>query len=473
MKKEGKNMKKQLIAVAILLAIAASINAMQGQKSIAYNDTYQFDVYKYLTAQDLNDLKQAKSFILTNVDKFAKPGSPQELRDANGNVWAKKTGAFFRGTSNRGYETWNIIATPAISAGRTPAVAPRETAAPNRVLQTTEITFTPGSAPLIAKTEKVPAVQPQKTTSVTVIPQKAKLESVQSAAPRILQQPEITMAPTATQLIAQRGIVPVVQPQKATQVTLSPAIELRATKETVPAQVFETEETMIQLKKKPELKPVEITMVPTASIAKREIVPAVQPQKAVQDIYEEVQAIKETVPAQVFEKEETTLQLEPKLAQPAQESPFKGLAQKLAAGMKSTFQQTPAFQAAYYNAINQGDTKALSSLLARRANPNIVLDQNNNKRNPLEIALESNIPEDKKIAILDALIDAGADKQILNKFLANSARTGQVKIVKWLLDHGATENLNDALRETEEMLAKNPQSIQFKTILELIYEKKI
>ncbi len=122
-------MKKQLIVMAITLIITTSINAMQGQKSIAYNDQYKFDVYKYLTAKDLNDLKPGKTFTLTNVDKFAKPGSPQELRDANGNVWAKKTGAFFTGTSNRGSETWNIISTPAITAGRTPAVAPRETEA--------------------------------------------------------------------------------------------------------------------------------------------------------------------------------------------------------------------------------------------------------------------------------------------------------------------------------------------------------
>ena len=122
-------MKKQLIVMAITLIMTTSINAMQGQKSIAYNDQYKFDVYKYLTAKDLNDLKPGKTFTLTNVDKFAKPGSPQELRDANGNVWAKKTGAFFTGTSNRGSETWNIISTPAITAGRTPAVAPRETEA--------------------------------------------------------------------------------------------------------------------------------------------------------------------------------------------------------------------------------------------------------------------------------------------------------------------------------------------------------
>jgi hypothetical protein len=123
-------MKKQLLAILALVAITMA-GYIQAQKSIVYNDTYKFDLYKYLTAKDINDLKAVKTFTLTNVDKFAKPGSPQVLIDANGNIWAKKTGAFFTGTSSRGYETWNIVAIPAIqptsATGRTAAAEPSRT----------------------------------------------------------------------------------------------------------------------------------------------------------------------------------------------------------------------------------------------------------------------------------------------------------------------------------------------------------
>ena len=445
-------MKKQLIAMAILMTIATSINAMQGQTSITYNDQYKFDVYRYLTAKDLSGLKPGRSFTLNNVDKFAIPGSPQELRDANGNVWAKKTGAFFSGTSNRGYETWNVVATPATvkTAAVKTAVQPPAPKTPPSIPARSDLTEQ-------AKRVPAPATEPREIPTakpVTPIkPAPAVIKAAQPAAPkRVLQETEITFTPGSAPLIAKREIVPAVQPQIATQETPRPATELRAKK----------------------LKPVEITMVPTPLIAKREIVPAVQPQQAIISSPDrELQAIKETVPAQVFETEETTLQLEPKLAQPAQESPLKGLAQKLAAGMKSTFQQTPDFQSLYYNAISKGDIKELTNLLGKGANPNIVIDITRNKsKKPLEVAFDSDIPENTKIIIMNNLIIAGADKKTLNLFLLKSVKNGNVELVKWLLSQGATEYLNRAIVNANEMILNNPEDKKFQTIEDILLGEK-
>lgn len=149
-------MKKQLLAIVALMAITMA-GYIQAQKSIVYNDTYKFDLYRYLTDKDLNDLKAVKTFTLTNVDKFAKPGSPQVLKDANGNVWAKKTGAFFTGTANRGYETWNIVAIPAIkptaATAKTAAAAAAAPAKMPRPLMTPEISEVP--APMEAITVRI------------------------------------------------------------------------------------------------------------------------------------------------------------------------------------------------------------------------------------------------------------------------------------------------------------------------------
>lgn len=93
---------------------------------------------------------------------------------------------------------------------------------------------------------------------------------------------------------------------------------------------------------------------------------------------------------------------------------------------------------------------------------------------PLEFAYRADIPEAKKEAILDVLLQKGALKSDLNQFLYTEAAVGNFNKVDWLVKHGAYDSGGIGLEKARKKIAdeSNTEKKQnYSRIIELLEQK--
>lgn len=124
-----------------------------------------------------------------------------------------------------------------------------------------------------------------------------------------------------------------------------------------------------------------------------------------------------------------------------------------------------------YDAIVAGNVPRVIAALEAGANVNTVKASDNTDYNTLALAFDK-APRGFKHLVLDALVTYGAKTNNLNDFLVKAVNAGDEKTVEWLIQNGATRDLQRAKNEAATFIRLDPNNKIFNQISKLLEAAK-